>query len=74
LGVWKFRVGTQSAWGHGGWLGHFVSRTFYIPELGLSVSYSSSGAGVSTQPIPGSRLVGAYINNRPDNISMCFDS
>lgn len=74
LGVVKLGIEGQSAWGHGGWLGHFVSRTFYVPEFKLSVAYSSSGANVANQSVPGRHLVRAYINNQPDNISMCFSS
>jgi len=74
LGVLELRIGWELAWGHGGWLGHFVSRTFYLPKYELSVAYSSSGADVSLQLVPGSQLVRTYIDNKPDDISMCFDS
>ncbi|MDH3760555.1 MAG: beta-lactamase family protein [Gammaproteobacteria bacterium] len=74
LGVAKLGVEGQIAWGHGGWLGPFVSRTFYLPKFELSVAYSSSGAHVSRQSIPGRHLLRAYISNQPDDISRCFDS
>ena len=74
LGVWKFKVDGKSAWGHGGRLYPFISRTFYMPELGLSVAYSYSWTELGAQPIPGNHLVRAYISNRPNNISMCFDT
>jgi D-alanyl-D-alanine carboxypeptidase len=73
LGVWKLSEGGHTAWGHGGWYDPFVSKTFYIPKFELSVAYASSGADGSDQGYPGMELVLAYINNRPDNISMCFD-
>ena len=74
LGVWKFKVDGETAWGHGGLSYSFISRTFYLPELELSVAYSSSRSDVGGQHIPGNHLVKAYISNRPKNISMCFDS
>ncbi|MCP4769463.1 MAG: beta-lactamase family protein [Gammaproteobacteria bacterium] len=72
--VWDLGIGSESAWGHGGWLEHFVSRTFYLPKHELSVAYASSGAEVSLASVPGSQLVLAYIDNKPDDISVCFDS
>ena len=74
LGVWKLRVGQELAWGHGGWLPPFVSRTLYLPKFELSVAYAYSSENVSMQAFPGSHLVSTYVENRPDNISMCFDS
>jgi D-alanyl-D-alanine carboxypeptidase len=74
LGVIKLRVGEQSAWGHSGRLSHFGSETLYLPKLELSVAYSSSVTDLSQPDFLYLRLVRAYINNRPDNISMCFDS
>jgi len=74
LGVWELRVDWELAWGHGGWLGHFVSRTFYLPKYELGIAYSSSGADVSLQSVPGSHLARAYIDHKPDDISMCFNS
>ena len=59
---------------HGGSLEHFVSRTFCLPKYELSVAYASSGADVSMAPVPSSQLVRTYIDNKPDDISMCFDS
>ena len=74
LGVWKLKVEGETAWGHGGRLYPFKSRTFYIPELGLSVAYSYSWTEVGGQPISGNPVVQTYISNRPNDISMCFDS
>lgn len=74
LGVFKMSEGGKTAWGHGGWLPPFVSKMFYIPNFKLSVAYASSGADVLDRHYPGMELVVAYINNRPDNVSMCFDS
>ncbi len=75
MGVWKLSVEGEVAWGHGGWLGDDVlARMFYVPKLRLGVAYSSSGADAFKQHVPGSHLVRAYIDNRPDDISLCFDS
>ncbi len=74
LGVWDFGRANESTWGHGGWLEHFVSRTFYLPKYELSVAYASSGADVSLASVPSRQLVSTYIDNKPDDISMCFDS
>ena len=74
LGVWKFKVDGKSAWGHGGRFNPFLSATFYLPELDLSVAYSYSWTEEGGQKIPGNHLVRAYTSNRPKNISMCFDS
>ena len=74
LGVWKFKVDGKSAWGHGGRFNPFLSATFYMPELDLSVAYSYSWTEEGGQKIPGNHLVRAYTSNRPKNISMCFDS
>lgn len=74
LGVWQMRVEDHPVWGHGGLLLPFVARMFYLPEFEISVAYSSSTADASTQYAPGSHLMRAYIDNRPDDISMCFDS
>ena len=60
--------------GHGGWLPPLLSRTLYLPKFELSVAYASSVENVSMQAVPGSYLVSAYIDNRPDSVSMCFDS
>ena len=73
LGVLKLKVEGETAWGHGGRLYPFKSRTFYIPELGLSAAFSYSRTEVGGQPI-GNPLVRTYISNRPNDISMCFDS
>lgn len=74
LGVLKLRVRHGLAWGHGGWLPPFLSRTLYLPKFQLSVAYASSGKDVSMQAFPGDHLVSAYIDNQPDSISMCFDT
>ena len=73
LGVLKLKVEGETTWGHGGTLYPFKSRTFYLPELGLSVAYSYSWTEVGGQPISGNPLVRAYISNRPKNISMYFE-
>jgi CubicO group peptidase (beta-lactamase class C family) len=72
MGVWDLSVGEVVAWGHGGRLDPFLSRMAYLPKLKLSVAYASSGG--HGQGVPGRHLVRAYIANRPDNISLCFDS
>ena len=72
MGVWELSVEEEVAWGHGGWLDPFLSRMFYLPSLKLSVAYASTGA--QGQGNPGTHLVRAYIANRPDSISLCFDS
>ena len=72
MGVWELSVEEEVAWGHGGLLGPFLSMMFYLPNLKLSVAYASSRA--YWQEVPGMHLVRAYIDNRPDIISMCFDS
>ena len=74
LGVWSLRVGQELAWGHGGWLPPFLSRTLYLPKFELSVAYASSSERISMQAFPASHLVSTYVDNRPDDISMCFDS
>ena len=74
LGVWKFEIDSELAWGHGGRFYPFRSRAFYVPELGISIAYSFSWTDSGRQSLPGSHLVRAYIGNRPDDISMCFDS
>ncbi len=74
MGVWKLLVEREPAWGHGGWLGHFRAMTFYLPKFELSVAYASSGARNLKQRVSVSHLVRAYIDNRPDDISVCFDS
>ena len=74
LGVLSLIEEGQIAWGHGGFIRPFSSKMFYIPELNLSVAYSSSGLPDVEHQVPGGRLVSAYIDHRPDDISMCFDS
>lgn len=74
LGVWKFERDGKYAWGHGGSFYPFFSRTFYIPELGLSVAYSFSLTKKGGQLVPVNHLVRTYIENQPQDISMCFDS
>ena len=74
LGVWKFEGEEMTAWGHGGRFRPFLSATFYIPELELSVAYSYSWSDVGGQLLPGKHLVRTYVENRPQDISMCFDS
>lgn len=74
LGVWKFERDGKTSWGHAGRFKPFLSATFYMPELDLSVAYSFIWSDGSGQFIPGDHLIRAYIDNRPDDISMCFDS
>ena len=71
LGVWNLSSRGIVAWGHGGRVRPFLARMAYLPELRLGIAYSSSGG--RNQGIPGKFLVRAYIANRPDNISSCFD-
>ena len=74
MGVWEFATDGEVSWGHGGWIDDYVSKMFYLPRLELGVAYSSSRADASTQSFPGDILVRAYIDNRPKDISVCFDS
>lgn len=74
LGVFRLNEGGQTAWGHSGWFPPFGSKMFYIPLFELSVAYSASEVGRSRRWVPGMVLVLAYLDNRPDNISMCFYS
>ncbi len=74
MGVWELSVEQEPAWGHGGWLGPFLAMMFYVPKFELSVAYSSSESRNLRQRVPGSYLVRAYIDNRPGDISMCFDT
>ncbi len=74
LGVWKFERGGKIAWGHGGKFNTFLSATFYVPELNLSVAHSFNWSDGGGQLIPVNHIVRTYIENRPNNISMCFDS
>ena len=74
LGVWQIRVDRDLAWGHGGRLGPFFSRTFYLPEYKLSVAHVSSGYEVVRPRAPGNQLVRAYLDHLPDDISVCFDT
>ncbi len=74
LGVWKFERDGKIRWWHGGGFNPFLSATFYMPEFDLSVAYSFNWPEEGGQLIPGNHLVRTYIENRPNNISMCFDS
>jgi len=74
LGVWKFERDGKIGWWHGGGFNPFLSATFYMPEFDLSVAYSFNWPEEGGQLIPGNHLVRTYIENRPNNISMCFDS
>ena len=75
LGVMKLWVGGKAAWGHGGELYKFKSQAYYVPELNLSVAYSYVASDYEDwRPIPGGYLLRAFIDHRPDDISMCFDS
>ena len=72
LGVLKLLVEHELAWGHGGVLPPFLSRTLYLPKFEISVAYASSGDDLTRQEVPGNYLVSAYIENLPDDTSMCF--
>ena len=74
LGVWKQRVGEYTVWGHDGLLFPFVSSTYYVPELGLSVAYSAIAPDWSQPDFLYQSLVRAYLGNQPRDISACFDS
>ena len=74
LGVWKYEKDGKIAWFHGGRFHPFLSATFYMPELDLSVAYSFSWLDGDVQMIPFDNLVRTYIENQPRDISMCFDS
>jgi len=74
LGVWKLEKDAKIAWGHGGRFKPFLSATFYIPELNLSVAHSFNWSDGASQLFPFNQLVRTYIENRPNDISMCFDS
>lgn len=74
LGVWKFEREELTGWGHGGKFRPFRSATLYIPELELSVAYSYNWSDDRRQLIPAGLLIDSYIENRPRDISMCFDS
>ena len=72
LGVWKLEGENFVAWGHGGRFKPFLSATYYIPELGISVAHSFIADG-GEQTLPGKFLIDTYLENRPLNISACFD-
>ncbi len=74
LGVWKFEKDGKIAWGHGGRFKPFLSATFYIPEFNLSIAHSFNWSDGAGHLLPFNYLVRAYIENRPNDISMCFDS
>ena len=72
LGVWKLEGEKFAAWGHGGRFKPFLSATYYIPELGISVAHSFIADG-GEQTLPGKFLIDTYLENRPPDISVCFD-
>jgi hypothetical protein len=74
LGVWKLEKDGKIAWGHGGRFKPFLSAAFYMPELDLSVASSFSWSDGGGQLIPVNHLGRTYIENQPQDISMCFDS
>ena len=74
LGVWKLSIAGKRAWGHGGRFEPFVSAAFYLPELDLSVAYSFSWTNGEGQSVPGMHLVRAYLDQLPEDISICLDS
>ena len=73
FGVVKLRVEHELAWGHTGWLPPFTAKAMYLPKYGFSVAYASSGGNISKLSVPGDLLVSKYLDNLPDDISMCFD-
>ena len=72
LGVWKLAGKKFVAWGHGGRYKPFLSATYHIPELGISVAHSFI-ADAGEQTLPGQLLIDAYLKDRPQDISVCFD-
>ena len=72
LGVWKLEGEKFVAWGHGGRYRPFLSATYYIPELGISVAHSFIADG-GEQTLPGKFLIDTYLENQPIDISVCFD-
>ena len=72
LGVWKLEGKKFIAWGHGGSFEPFLSATYYIPELRISVAHSFI-ADRGEQLLPGTFLVNTYLENQPPDISVCFD-
>ena len=73
LGVWKLGGEALTAWGHGGRYIPFLSATYFIPELDISVAHSFI-ADAGEQFLPGKLLIDTYLENQPADISMCFDS
>ncbi len=74
LGVWKLDGKKFTAWGHGGRFRPFLSATFYIPELDLSIAYSFNWSASGEQFLPGKQLVDTYLENLPQDISMCVNA
>lgn len=72
LGVWKLGGEKFVAWGHGGRFKPFLSATYYIPELGISVAHSFI-ADSGEQILPGNFLIDSYLGNQPPDILACFD-
>ena len=72
LGVWKLEGDKFVAWGHGGQFEPFLSAAYYIPALELSIAHSFI-AEAGAQILPGKFLVNTYLENRPPDISACFD-
>ena len=71
LGVMKLRLKHEFGWGHNGWLPPFISKTMYLPKYNLSLAYASSGGDIDKLSAPGSHLFSTYLNNLPDDISLC---
>ena len=71
LGLFKQRIGAFIAWGHEGWAPPFVSSSFYVPELNLSVAYSTIEPDFSQPDFLYQSLVRTYIDNQPNSVSLC---
>jgi len=71
LGLFKQRVGEYTVWGHEGWAPPFVSSSFYVPKLNLSVAYSTIEPDFSQPDFLYRSLMRTYIDNQPNNVSLC---
>ena len=69
LGVWKLVGKKFVAWGHGGRYRPFLSATYHIPELGISVAHSFI-ADAGEQTLPGKFLIDTYLENQPPDIGV----
>ena len=71
LGVFKERVGEFVVWGHNGWALPYVSASFYVPELNLSVAYSVIDPDRSEPDVLYQSLVRTYIQHQQGKASLC---